>query len=355
MTGKFGSFIQMLRQYRLNIKRKKQKENRETKKVTKIIQLPFIIIVSLIGYFIEPNKKKTKIVAKKKLKINNKQPIKTVNEINVKIDQNNKPEIESCNKINKEKVNIKTNDVQKSEKILEVEPKYQENTKTAEELPIDEEFDELNYYNDMDFIKDDDNLDEVLESGNINLELVNDADRTNEKIVVKQTQDINEKKEAEKKKVNDQNIIERLILDHNKRIKETVDKFQPRKQRLSELSLIALSYMFNPFAFKLIGNRLLASIISGIIVNNTLKGMRNLLNPTLDLNYDLYYGQSKINVYLETLDEISLLRYELLLNYQEYEIADILEQLNIIESNYLLELESVNKRKNQKRLKLKRI
>lgn len=224
-----------------------------------------------------------------------------------------------------------------------------------------ESFDnKLRYYDEFDMYTNSKSIDDLLDRVKSDLKQVDivKSNIFNEKTVVQKEVEPKEKKiqkpkenEPEKKKEkqpDDKEVIDNLIKNQNERLfKITISK-QPKVNKLKEISLIGLSYIFNPF--KLFNNRLLSSIITGIVINNSLKTMRKILNPDYELYYTEYQFQSLLTVCVEGMNEINSVREELLRNYRKEEINDILEQITLIENRYLEQYEKLTKKK-QKVLK----
>lgn len=86
------------------------------------------------------------------------------------------------------------------------------------------------------------------------------------------------------------------------------------------------------------------------MINNSIKTMRKMVNPKLNINYELFlesYMSNKdiitntYNLCNNSLNELSLLKDELILLGANKEAKDLLNQIEAIENNILRQMENL--------------
>ncbi len=180
----------------------------------------------------------------------------------------------------------------------------------------------------------------------------------------KETKKQKEKKEEKKEKIDDIIKAQQLILnnimnqnkyfdDYMKKISKTTNKKRTILSSLSNLSTIILNFTVSLLPVSLFKNKLLGTLVSSIMINNSLKTMRRILNPSLKVDYQLFidnYYNSK-NILFDTyqmcdnsLQELTLLKQELLV-FDQNDIKQLLFQIELIENNIKNQMKSLNIKK----------
>ena len=216
-------------------------------------------------------------------------------------------------------------------------------------------------------------INEMLESIDNNLKLIENRKKEiiNRKIVKnkelsKENKQVKkkDKKVKENKKYDDLIIAQQLILnniinqnklfdEYMKKLSKTTNKKQTILSYFSNLSSIVLNFTISLFPFTFFKNKFLGSLVSSIMINNSIKTMRRILNPNLNLNYqmfiDSYYDSQNIlfDIYKtceNSLQELSILKQELLL-YNYDDVKNLLIQIEIIENNLERQMRALNIKK----------
>ena len=189
-------------------------------------------------------------------------------------------------------------------------------------------------------------------------------EKKEEKIEKKETKKKEEKKEEKKQKIDDvikaQQLILNNIMNQNKYFDEYMKKIakatNKKKTIISSLSNFAnviLNFTVSLLPVSLFKNKLLGSLVSSIMINNSLKTMRRMLNPSLKIDYELfidnYYNSKNIlyNTYQmcdNSLQELMLLKNELLI-FNQNDIKTLLFQIELIENNIKNQMKSLNIKK----------
>ncbi len=246
------------------------------------------------------------------------------------------------------------------EKIEKLKEKYKE---IKEFTDIEIEFDKY------ELIKSPKKIDETLEQIEKDLKLIETKkkemlNKKEEKIKKKETTKKEEKKEEKKQKIDDiikaQQLILNNIMNQNKYFDEYMKKMAKatNKKRtllssLSNLSNTILNFTISLLPFSLFKNKLLGTLVSSIMINNSIKTMRRILNPSLKIDYELfidnYYNSKNIlyNTYQmcdNSLQELMILKNELLI-FDQNEIKTLLFQIELIENNIKNQMKSLNIKK----------
>lgn len=180
----------------------------------------------------------------------------------------------------------------------------------------------------------------------------------------KETKKQKEKEEKKKEKIDDIIKAQQLVLnnimnqnkyfdDYMKKISKTTNKKRTILSSLSNLSTIILNFTVSLLPVSLFKNKLLGTLVSSIMINNSLKTMRRMLNPSLKVGYQLFidnYYNSK-NILFDTyqmcdnsLQELTLLKEELLV-FDQNDIKQLLFQIELIENNIKNQMKSLNIKK----------
>ena len=173
-----------------------------------------------------------------------------------------------------------------------------------------------------------------------------------------------EKKEEKKAKINDIIKAQQLILnnimnqnkyfdDYMKKISKSTNKKRTILSSLSNFANVVLNFTVSLLPVSLFKNKLLGTLVSSIMINNSLKTMRRMLNPNLKVDYQLFidnYYNSK-NILYDTyqmcdssLQELTLLKEELL-SFDQNDIKNLLFQIELIENNIKNQMKKLNVKK----------
>ena len=189
----------------------------------------------------------------------------------------------------------------------------------------------------------------------------------------KETKKQDEKKEEKKQKINDIIKAQQLILnnimnqnkyfdDYMKKISKSTNKKRTILSSLSNFANVVLNFTVSLLPVSLFKNKLLGTLVSSIMINNSLKTMRRMLNPSLKVDYQLFidnYYNSK-NILYDTyqmcdnsLQELTLLKEELLV-FEQNDIKQLLFQVELIENNIKNQMKTLNvKRDNLEKVYVK--
>ena len=116
---------------------------------------------------------------------------------------------------------------------------------------------------------------------------------------------------------------------------------------------MVLNFTISLLPISLFKNKLLGTLVSGIMINNSIKTMRKMLNPNLQINYQLFiddYMKSKDILYdtyelcNDSLNEINNLKQEILL-FDEKQTKQLLFQIELIENNIKNQMKALNIKK----------
>ena len=206
-------------------------------------------------------------------------------------------------------------------------------------------------------------------------EMLNKKEEDKEKDIeeTKETKKQKEKKEEKKEKINDIIKAQQLILnniinqnkyfdDYMKKISKSTNKKRTILSSLSNFANVVLNFTVSLLPVSLFKNKLLGTLVSSIMINNSLKTMRRMLNPSLKVDYQLFidnYYNSK-NILSDTyqmcdnsLQELTLLKEELLV-FDQNDIKQLLFQIELIENNIKNHMKTLNvKRDNLEKVYVK--
>ncbi len=206
-------------------------------------------------------------------------------------------------------------------------------------------------------------------------EMLNKKEEDKQKDIeeTKETKKQKEKKEEKKEKINDIIKAQQLILnniinqnkyfdDYMKKISKSTNKKRTILSSLSNFANVVLNFTVSLLPVSLFKNKLLGTLVSSIMINNSLKTMRRMLNPSLKLDYQLFidnYYNSK-NILYDTyqmcdnsLQELTLLKEELLV-FDQNDIKQLLFQIELIENNIKNQMKTLNvKRDNLEKVYVK--
>ena len=195
-------------------------------------------------------------------------------------------------------------------------------------------------------------------------EMLNKKEEDKQKNIAEKKETKKQKEEKKKEKIDDIIKAQQLILnnimnqnkyfdDYMKKISKTTNKKRTILSSLSNLSTIILNFTVSLLPVSLFKNKLLGTLVSSIMINNSLKTMRRILNPSLKLDYQLFidnYYNSK-NILSDTyqmcddsLQELTLLKQELLV-FGQNDIKQLLFQIELIENNIKNQMKSLNIKK----------
>ena len=190
------------------------------------------------------------------------------------------------------------------------------------------------------------------------------SNKKKEKKEKKETKRQEEKKEEKKQETDDIIKAQQLILnniinqnkyfeDYMKKIEKSSNKKRTIISSLSNLSKVILNFTISLLPISLFKNKLFGTLVSSIMINNSLKTMRRMLNPSLKIDYELFldhYYNSK-NILYDTyqmcnnsLQELTLLKEELLV-FDQNDIKQLLIEINLIENNIKKQIKSLNIKK----------
>ncbi len=175
-----------------------------------------------------------------------------------------------------------------------------------------------------------------------------------------------QKEEAKQKKQEVDDIIkaQQLVLnniinqnkyfdDYMKKISKSTNKKRTILNSLSNFASVILNFTVSLLPVSLFKNKLIGTLVSSIMINNSIKTMRRMLNPKLKINYQLFidnYNDSKSILYdiydmcINSLEELNDLKKDLSL-YDQKEIKELLFQIELIENNIKNQIKTLNVKK----------
>lgn len=218
-------------------------------------------------------------------------------------------------------------------------------------------------------IKSGDKITELLDKIDNDLKLI---ETKKKELVTKKVTKIEPKKEAkkeEKKKeektkikeidefVEAKNHVLNNIINQNKYLENYFQKLAKSTNKkktifssLFNFSKTILNFTISLLPVSIFKNKLLGTLVSAIMINNSIKTMRKMVNPKLNINYELFlesYMSNKdiitntYNLCNNSLNELSLLKDELILLGANKEAKDLLNQIEAIENNILRQMENL--------------
>lgn len=147
--------------------------------------------------------------------------------------------------------------------------------------------------------------------------------------------------------VNNQN---KYLEKYFRQLSNSVNKKRTIFSSLLQFSKSVLNFTFSLLPITIFKNQLLSTLVSGIMINNSIKTMRKMVSPNYVINYDILldtYASNKdiiyntYNVYNNSLYELKLLKEELIILMTNKEITELLFQINKIENNIINQIEKL--------------
>ena len=145
------------------------------------------------------------------------------------------------------------------------------------------------------------------------------------------------------------NIIEqnRYLEEYYKRITKSVNPKKTLFSSLLNFSKSIVNFTVSLFPISLFKNKLLGSLVSIIMLNNSIKTMRKMVDPSLEMKYLLleeYKNQQQmlIDIYKisnNSLMELTILKKNLISLCNNNEVKFLLEEITAIENNITKQLE----------------
>lgn len=135
-----------------------------------------------------------------------------------------------------------------------------------------------------------------------------------------------------------------------KKLDKSINKKKTLVSSLIDFSKNVLKFAISLFPIKIFKNKLLGTLVSGIMINNSIKTMRKMTNPQLQINYEYFinqYNNSKdllnniSRVYNNSLEELYSLKEELLYLGLLEQNPELKKQIEEIEGNILSKLEQL--------------
>lgn len=177
-------------------------------------------------------------------------------------------------------------------------------------------------------------------------------------------QEQKQQKEQKKQEVDDVIKAQQLVLnniinqnkyfdDYMKKMLKSANKKRTILTSLSNFSNIILNFTVSLLPISLFKNKLFGTLVSSIMINNSIKTMRRMLNPKLKINYQLFidnYNDSKsilrdtYDMCTNSLEELNELKNELSL-YNSNEIEQLLFKIELIENNIKNQMKALNIKK----------
>ena len=141
--------------------------------------------------------------------------------------------------------------------------------------------------------------------------------------------------------------------DYIKKLAKSTNKKRTILTSLSNFASTIFNFTISLLPISIFKNKILGTLVSSIMINNSIKTMRKMLNPNLEINYQLFiddYIKSKDILYEtyelcnDSLFELSLLKQELIL-FDNNQTKNILLQIELIEKNIQKHIKSLNIKK----------
>ena len=141
--------------------------------------------------------------------------------------------------------------------------------------------------------------------------------------------------------------------DYIKKLAKSTNKKRTILTSLSNFASTIFNFTISLLPISIFKNKILGTLVSSIMINNSIKTMRKMLNPNLEINYQLFiddYIKSKDILYEtyelcnDSLFELSLLKQELIL-FDNNQTKNILLQIELIEKNIQKQIKSLNIKK----------
>jgi len=179
----------------------------------------------------------------------------------------------------------------------------------------------------------------------------------------KQIKEEKSKEEQKKELVKSQKILyevmkaKKLILDDIMKQNKIVENYLKQTNKVSNrknlmmtylnftsINLLNLSMVLLPV--NLFQNRLLGNYVSAVMINNSIKTMRKIINPALSINYEYFINNYRSNKNLiidfnnlcdESIEQLEKLKYDIIL----FGNHDLINELETIKENILKQKESI--------------
>ena len=146
-----------------------------------------------------------------------------------------------------------------------------------------------------------------------------------------------------------ENIImqNRYLEEHFQKITKTNNRKKTLFSSLLIFSKNIVNFTISLFPFSLFKNKILGSLVSTIMLNNSIKTMRKMVDPNLEAKYLLleeYKNQQQMLLHIykisnNSLIELAILKKQLFSFYNNNEIKLLLEQITTIEESIVKQLE----------------
>lgn len=175
--------------------------------------------------------------------------------------------------------------------------------------------------------------------------------KENNKQLLKQEEKKNELNECIKaQKLIFQDIVKqnKLFVEYLLALENSVDKRKTTTNYLQYLSFNLLNFTFSLLPILVFQNPFLGYLVSAYMINNSVKTMRKMLNPHLNINYEFFhqYKNNKDilhkfdNLCNDTLNEIGLLKLEI----KQFGNKQLLQEIELIEINILKQRELITEK-----------
>lgn len=224
---------------------------------------------------------------------------------------------------------------------------------------------------DLDFdkyklIKSNDKINEILARIDSDLKLIETKKKElltpkNIKVEQKKEEKKEEKKKETKSKIKEidefveaKNHVLNNIINQNKYLENYFQKLAKSTNKkktifssLFNFSKTVLNFTISLLPVSIFKNKLLGTLVSTIMINNSIKTMRKMVDPKLRINYEMFlesYMDNKdiitrtYNVCSDSLNELSQLKDELILLGANKEAKGLLIQIETIENNILKQM-----------------
>ena len=148
------------------------------------------------------------------------------------------------------------------------------------------------------------------------------------------------------------NIIaqNKFLDDYFKKINVSNNKKKTIFSSLFSFSKTIMNFTISLLPISIFKNKMLGTLVSTIMINNSIKSMRKMLNPQMTINYEMFledYLDNKsiinniYNLCNNSLEELNTFKTEILFlnNYKDYQT--LLKQIDLIEYNIIKQKEKL--------------
>ena len=280
------------------------------------------------------------------------------------------------------KIEEKNEKIKYYNELYELEHKLKELLKEYEDLKKEYKFMSKNfnfeiedYIDKYELIKNDKKLDEVIEIIKKDIKLVEEKkdlifyQKNKASVEVKKDEEKakhEDKKEIKKEKkeakeidefVFAKEIILKNIINQNQYLDKYIENLSKSTNKkktlftsLNGFSNMILRFSISLLPFKMFKNKLISTLVSSVMINNSIKTMRKMIKPQLNINYEIleeYYKSKNIiqsihSILLSSLNDLEMLKNDLiLLDVEKYE-PKLLKQVFQLESNIINQIEKLN-------------